>query len=57
MVVKICFYLLTLGKIQEYVTQCSFAFSVMFELYKIGDIDYTPAIIKKQQQQQPQNMW
>lgn len=47
MVVKICFYLLTLGKIQEYVTQCSFAFSVMFELYKIGDIDYTPAIIKK----------
>ena len=29
----------------------------MFELYKIGDIDYTPAIIKKQQQQQPQNMW
>ena len=56
MVVKICFYLLTLGKIQEYVTQCSFAFSVMFELYKIGDIDYTPAIIKKKQQQQ-QNMW
>lgn len=35
MVVKIYFYLHTLGKIQEYVTQFSFAFSVVFELYKM----------------------
>ena len=49
MVVKICFYLHTLGKIQEYVTQFSFAFSVVFELYKMLEtIDYTLAITRKQ---------
>lgn len=50
MVGKIYFYLHTLGKIQEYVTQFSFAFSVVFELYKMLEtyIDYTLAITRKQ---------